>query len=169
MRAVVLGPAAFNARLDRAGSKAEVHASAFAELLDWLWRRESAEHVTHVVSDKHGGRHFYLKLLTEAVPDAWIDRHHEGPTRSEYTLRDSVRRIEVAFQPRADADDGLVALASIVSKTLRECWMDVFNRYWTDRIPGLKPTAGYPVDAARFRAAIEPHCALPIEHWWRSR
>ena len=39
--------------------------------------------------------------------------------------------------PRADQGDGLVALASIVSKTVRELWMDVFNAYWCRRIPGL--------------------------------
>ena len=49
--------------------------------------------------------------------------------------------------PRADQCDGLVALASIVSKTVRELWMDVFNEYWRGRIPGLRPTAGYPSDA----------------------
>ncbi len=62
----------------------------------------------------------------------------------------------MSLSPRADGGNGLVALASIVSKTVREVWMDVFNAYWLVRVPGLKPTAGYPVDAARFRRAIEP-------------
>ncbi len=57
--------------------------------------------------------------------------------------------------PRADAGDGLVALASIVSKTVRELWMDIFNAYWQARVPGLRPTAGYHVDAIRFRRDIE--------------
>ena len=33
--------------------------------------------------------------------------------------------------------------------------MDVFNAFWTSRLPDLKPTAGYPLDALRFRQAID--------------
>ena len=74
--------------------------------------------------------------------------------------------------PRADATDGLVALASIVSKTIRELWMDVFNAYWCGRVPGLRPSAGYPNDSWRIRAAIE---AAAPDHghdpaiWWRAK
>ena len=101
--------------------------------------------------DKHGGRHYYLEPLYEGFPDAWIDRGPEGPELSRYTIRVPGRTMSLSLSPRADGTDGLVALASIVSKTLREVWMDAFNAFWTSRLPGLKPTAGYPVDAARFR------------------
>ena len=73
--------------------------------------------------------------------------------------------------PRADQGDGLVALASIVSKTVRELWMDEFNAYWLRRIPDLRPTAGYPSDAVRFRQAIEDVALAERHdpaHWWRS-
>ena len=72
--------------------------------------------------------------------------------------------------PRADQRDGLVALASIVSKTVRELWMDVFNAYWRARVPGLRPTAGYPVDAVRFRRRSRQVAAAEgydPAHWWR--
>ena len=59
--------------------------------------------------------------------------------------------MHISLEPRADQNDGLVALASIVSKTIRELWMDVFNDYWCERVPGLKRTAGYHTDAKRFR------------------
>jgi hypothetical protein len=78
--------------------------------------------------------------------------------------------MEVNLVPRADGSDGLVALASIVSKTIRELWMDVFNGYWCSRVPGLRPTAGYPNDSKRFRAAIEPAAAVEQcdpAMWWR--
>jgi ribonuclease HII len=173
VHAVVVGPARFNAALTETDSKARVHFAAFARLMDGLWaaaRQSETASVTHVRSDKHGGRHFYYEPLLDAFPDVWIDRGPEGPALSRYMLRAADRRLELCLQPRADAEDGLVALASIVSKTLRERWMGVFNAYWAARIPGLRPTAGYPGDAQRFRVAIEPHCAardLPPALWWR--
>src|SRR5262249_52406986 len=119
---------------------------------------------------KHGGRHFYYEPLIEAFPDVWIDRGDEGPLLSRYTFRAPGRRLDLCLQPRADAECGLVALASIVSKTVRERWMERFNAYWAARIPDLRPTAGYPTDAQRFREIIEPHCAARNLHpglWWR--
>jgi hypothetical protein len=170
-RAVVVGPARFNRGLADLGSKSRVHFAAFARLLSGLWG--AAEGVeTRVRSDKHGGRHFYYEPLLAAIPDAWIDRGPEGPDLSRYTLRRPGKRLELSLQPRADAADGLVALASILSKTVRELWMAAFNAHWTARIPGLRPTAGYPGDAARFRATIEPECrrrGLDVGLWWRSK
>src|SRR5262249_40532380 len=168
--AVVIGPARFNAGLAQTASKARVHFAAFVRLLGPLWDTACGSGGTHVRGDKHGGRHFYYEPLLGAFPEVWIDRGPEGPDLSRYTLRAPGRRLDLCLQPRADAEDGLVALASIVSKTIRERWMDVFNAYWTARIPGLRPTAGYPGDAQRFRAAIEPHCAgrdLSPDVWWR--
>lgn len=173
VRTVVVGPAAFNAGLAAHGSnKARVHFAAFARLLRDAWGLAADGVDTRVRGDKHGGRHFYYEPLLDAFPDAWIDRGVEGPALSRYTVRRGTRRLELSLQPRADAADGLVALASVVSKAVRELWMDAFNAYWTARIPGLKPTAGYPVDAARFREWIEPHCqsdGLAPELWWRAR
>jgi hypothetical protein len=50
--------------------------------------------------------------------------------------------------------------------------MGAFNAYWTTRIPGLAPTAGYPGDALRFRRAIEPTCrelGFEAGSWWRCK
>lgn len=172
IRSVVVGPSRFNRDLEAGGNKATAHFATFAALLDWLWTGHDAGVDLSVRADKHGGRHFYLEPLSRAFPDAWIDRGPEGPALSRYLIRSGSKRLQLSLQPRADADDGLVALASIVSKLIRECWMAAFNAHWLARIPGLKPTAGYPVDAARFRSAIEPHCrtrGLVISDWWRAR
>jgi hypothetical protein len=158
--------------LAQAGSKAQVHFAAFARLLGWLWELAADGVATRARSDKHGGRHFYLDPLLDIFPDSWIDRGAEGPALSRYTIRSPGRRLELSLVPRADADDGLVALASIVSKAVRELWMDVFNAHWGARIPDLRPTAGYPNDATRFREAIEPSCrerGLDPSSWWRSK
>jgi hypothetical protein len=171
-RSVVVGPARFNAGLAAHGSKARVHFEAFARLLRTVWALTPEGVTTRARGDKHGGRHFYYGPLTSAFPDAWIDRGDEGPGLSRYTVRLGPRRLELSLQPRADAADGLVALASVVSKAVREHWMDAFNAYWAARLPGLKPTAGYPNDAVRFRARIEPLCAergLALDSWWRAK
>jgi hypothetical protein len=34
--------------------------------------------------------------------------------------------------------------------------MDAWNGYWQSHVPDLKPTAGYPGDARRYLASIEP-------------
>jgi hypothetical protein len=172
VRSVVLGPERFNGRLATLGSKASVHFTAFRELLRHVWDLAADGRPTDVQGDKHGGRHYYLAPLIEAFPETWIDRGVEGPALSRYQIRDPDRSMSLSLSPRADGKNGLVALASIVSKTVREVWMDVFNAYWTVRVQGLQPTAGYPVDAARFRRIIEPIAlagGLDLDLWWRRK
>ncbi len=172
VKSVVVGPARFNAELKTVGSKAEVHFDAFSQLLRTAWDYAADGVLTSITSDKHGGRHYYLEPLGRAIPGAWIDRGAEGPDASHYTIRDPCRWLEVTFLPRADRGNGLVSLASIVSKAVREVWMDGFNAYWRARVTGLRPTAGYPVDARRFRRAIEAVAqmeGLSPSQWWRER
>lgn len=172
IESVVIGPERFNAGLEASGSKAEVHFGAFARLLQRAWQRAGDGATTFVTGDKHGGRHYYLEPLSRAFPDSWIDRGPERPESSRYTIRDGTRRVELNLIPKADRTDGLVALASIVSKAVREIWMDGFNAYWRSRVPGLRPTAGYPVDARRFRLDIEDAAAAEgcdPSRWWRAK
>lgn len=172
VRTAVVGPARFNAGLRRHGSKAAVHFETFSRLLREVWELASDEEPVEVRCDKHGGRHFYYEPLLNAFPDSWIDRGDEGPLLSRYVIRREGRRLTLRLQPRADAEDGLVALASLVSKAVREWWMEVFNAHWLARVPGLKPTAGYPVDAARFRTVIGPLCearGVSPDDWWRAK
>lgn len=171
-RAVVVGPEAFNALLGPDGRKSRVHAAAFGRLLRWLWDAPGDGGTTIVRSDKHGGRHFYADLLEGALPGAEVQVVAEGPGLSRYVVGGERHRWVVEFAPRADADDGLVVLASILSKMLRERWMAAFNAFWSRRLPGLRPTAGYPTDARRFRAVIEPlACDLGLDTrtWWRAK
>ena len=175
VRSAVVGPGRFNAGLDAAatGSKAAVHFAAFAELIDHLLRTTPPDRPIAVRGDKHGGRHFYAEPLRAAFPAAEVIPGLEGPDLSSYRLvGPGWAPLTIELVPRADGDDGLVALASIVSKALREHWMDAFNKHWVDQILGLKPTAGYPVDALRFRRAIEPLClarGLDPSVWWRAK
>jgi len=75
-------------------------------------------------------------------------------TRSAYQVLGLGREVRLAFQPRMDSVPFCGALASMTSKYLRELLMLEFNRFWQERVPGLKATAGYPSDAVRFFKAI---------------
>lgn len=173
VRSVVVGPRRFNEGLAATGSKALVHFAAFARLLAHLRATTPTGQRVAIRGDKHGGRNFYGDLLAGAFPDAQVVRGPEGPELSRYEMvGPGEEQLALELVPRADSGDGLVALASIVSKAVREHWMDAFNAHWTARIPGLRPTAGYPVDAARFRLAIEADAlarGLDPESWWRAK
>jgi len=80
---------------------------------------------------------------------------HESNDRSAYRVMGLDRPVELTFTPRADAAHPCVALASMVSKYLREILMVEFNAFWARHVPDLEPTAGYPGDAARFYKAIQ--------------
>jgi hypothetical protein len=173
VRSVVVGPRRFNDGLEGTGSKALVHFASFARLLAHLRETTPEGQDVAIRGDKHGGRHFYGDLLEAAFPDARVVRGPEGPALSRYEVGlPAGPKFTISLVPRADADDGLVSLASIVSKAVREHWMDAFNAHWLARVPGLRPTAGYPVDAARFRLAIEADClarGLRPRDWWRAK
>jgi hypothetical protein len=80
--------------------------------------------------------------------------------------------VQVTFEPRADMSHFCVALASMVSKYLRELFMREFNHFWQQKVPGLKPTAGYPGDARRFWndiAEVVRHLGLSEEVLWRCK
>ena len=80
--------------------------------------------------------------------------------------------MRVTFMPRADAGDLCVALASMVSKYLRELLMAEFNEFWRKHLPDLVPTAGYHGDAGRFFADIKPvrrRLKIAVRHLWRQR
>jgi hypothetical protein len=172
VRTVVLGPARFNTLLAALESKARVHFSVFEELLRFAWELASDGLPTHLECDKHGGRHYYLEPLIAALPDTWIGRGVEGPDLSRYSVSVAGRTMTVSLSPRADGSNGLVALASMVSKAVREVWMDHFNAFWARKLDGLRPTAGYPLDAARFRREIEAQAlSLGLDPclWWRKK
>ncbi len=106
-----------------------------------------------IVCDKHGGRNRYADLLAEHFPDGFIEIHGEGRELSAYAFGPADRRIDACFRTRAESILA-VGLASMVSKYLRELSMGAFNRFWCERVQGLRSTAGYPQDAKRFQKEI---------------
>lgn len=168
--AVVCAPR-FNDLIERWDSKAVVEALALVKLLQHCLGATRAEPM-HFVIDKLGGRNQYHVLLQEAFHDGIVFVEEEGAKRSLYRVEKLDRPVRVEFVPRADADHFCVALASMVSKYVRELLMLEFNRFWQQHVADLKPTAGYPGDAARFFAAIRPalqHLGLDERQVWRCR
>lgn len=124
-----------------------------------------------VVCDKHGGRNSYAPLLMAHFPEALIETRLESSARSHYACRRAGQAVEIHFAARGESHLE-VALASMVSKYARELVMEAFNDYWQQQVPGVRPTAGYPRDAERFRRDIVQRCrqlGLDESLMWRAR
>jgi ribonuclease HII len=156
VRSDLVCPRRFNAILDAHGSKGVVLAHSMANLLRAAVQATPGDEPIHFMIDKHGGRNSYAALIQHALPDGVVVARQEGMKRSAYRVVGLGREVELTFQPRADAEHFCVALASMASKYLREALMREFNHFWIQQVPNLKPTAGYPGDAARFFATIRP-------------
>lgn len=162
----------FNAVVAGSGSKATLLTVGLLDLLAAARKAAPPGEPVHVLCDKQGGRNFYAPLLQEAFPDGWVIAEKESAAESRYRVMNLGREVTVAFRPRADADSVAVALASMLAKYLREVCMRQFNAFWATHVPGIKPTAGYPVDAKRFYAEIRPamdRLGIPPDAVWRSR
>jgi hypothetical protein len=158
VRSVVICPTRFNALLDRWGSKGAVLGHALGELLSCNRELADPNEPVFFVIDKHGGRNHYAAVVQNALTDGLVVAHEEGSQRSDYSVLGLPRFMRLRFQPRADAEHFCVALASMFSKYLREMLMREFNHFWQNQVPGLKATAGYPGDAARFWKEIRLAC-----------
>jgi hypothetical protein len=172
VRSVIVCPARLNAALDQWGSKGYVLALALVELLRSNWEPDDSDEPVHFLVDKHGGRNYYSAVLQHALPDGMVLAREEGLNTSRYEVIGLKRPVWITIRPRADATSFCVALASMHSKYLREVLMLEFNRFWQERMPDLKPTAGYPGDSRRFYRAIKPVVAqLGIDEYrvWRRK
>jgi ribonuclease HII len=169
VRSFIVCPERFNRILDETGSKAYVLSQGVHHFLKHP--AADGEPCSYFI-DKQGGRNNYAAMLQHALPEGMVMALEEGRGKSLYHWVGGPRQMRFTFAPRADVTHLCVALASMVSKYLREMLMAEFNRFWQSHIPGLIPTAGYPSDALRFYSAIRPHFhRLGIEErtvWRRS-
>src|SRR4029450_6994506 len=74
---------------------------------------------------------------------------------SDYKLPRNGHVVRIIFCEKAEAQCMPVALASMLSKYLREALMGRFNAYWKTMLPELAPTAGYYGDGSRFLQDID--------------
>jgi ribonuclease HII len=145
----------FNDLIAEWGSKGAVLGIALTQLMQRCLEKTNAAPMRFVV-DKHGGRNTYSALLQHAFQGGFVWADEEGPQRSIYRVVGLDRAVRIMFMPKADVLHFTVALASMISKYVRELLMREFNRFWQAHVPGLKATAGYPLDAVRYIDAIRP-------------
>ncbi len=158
-RSAVVCTPRFNALADRASSKGAVLASALGSLLRGSLEAAAGDDAVSFFVDKHGGRNAYAAQIQQSLGRGAVMAREEGMARSVYEVLGLGRGVRLTFQPRAEAEHFCVALASMASKYLRELLMLEFNRFWQGHVPGLKPTAGYPGDSARFLAQVRDAAA----------
>ncbi len=188
-------PLEFNRRLDKLALKSALIADATTSLvvetlLAAFERLERARaprpENALVLCDKLGGRDRYEPILKERFCGADVEIIRQGRDVGIYRLvaregrdRDGTVRpfpapttLEVRFTAKGESN-APVALASIAAKYLRELSMRLFNEYWRDAVSdALNPTAGYPVDALRFRADVDDarrRLEIPDDVFWRRK
>jgi ribonuclease HIII len=109
--------------------------------------------------DKQGARDRYGPLLMKSFEDRRLKVLHEDATHSAYELLGKRGGWRISFRQSGESHHMAVALASCVSKYLRELFMSCFNDYWRRQAPKVRPTAGYYRDGLRFLGEIDPTIA----------
>ena len=170
LRSRVVFPLEFNRLIEQSGSKGTTLSHLTLGLLAELIGPLNGTPVS-VVCDKHGGRNRYHDLLSEHFADRFIEIHGEGRERSVYRFGARPARVEIRFQTKAESHLP-AALASMASKYLRELAMRAFNSFWRERVSELRPTAGYPQDARRFKDeinAVQVELGIDDGMLWRNK
>lgn len=123
--------------------------------------------------DKAGGRQAYREPLLRAFVGFEVESLAERREQSHYRMSMANRRIELGFAMGGDSLDPRISWGSILAKYLRELIVHAINRHFLSRVPNLRPTAGYPEDAARFirdvEAALGPDGGLERAAWIRCK
>jgi hypothetical protein len=170
MRSRAVFPEAFNRLVAQYGSKGTALSNLTLQLAAELIEPLGPGPIS-VCCDKHGGRDRYQELLTAHFPPALVEIYGESRDHSLYRFGPPQRRIEFRFQARGESFLP-TALASMASKYLRELAMRAWNEFWCSRVAGLRPTAGYPEDAKRFKAqiaAVQAELGIDDHRVWRVR
>ena len=145
----------FNRMVNATRNKSDALFSIAAIHLDHLLRTYGTRGLV-IVCDRQGGREHYGRLLRQMFEDWALEIDHEAGGHSEYRLAKDGHVVRLVFCEKAEAGCMSVALASMISKYLREAMMRRFNAYWAHHLPDVRPTAGYYGDGVRFLSDIEP-------------
>jgi ribonuclease HII len=131
----------FNHMLDSTRNKGSALFSTSAIHLDHLLRNYGS-HGLVIFCDRQGGRSHYGSLLRLMFEDWSLEIDLETDARAEYRLLRDKDAVRVIFCEKAESQCLPVAVASMLSKYLREALMSRFNAFWKVHIPEVVPTAG---------------------------
>ena len=173
LRGSVIFPSQFNDSVDRLGNKAELLSFETLTLVSgFLGDSLSRGEATVLIGcDKHGGRSKYAGMLNQYLTTEFVHIERESMECSEYRWQQGESEIAMHFRARGETFLP-IALSSMIAKYLREICMNAWNAYWQNKIPGIKPTKGYPVDARRFKKAIaerQAELGISDRQVWRCR
>ncbi len=139
----------YNDLVRRTGNKSTVLMNCVMKLIHRATETWPDEPI-FVQVDRLGGRSRYREALMTALPDWELSILEESDNCSAYQLITGRRACRIEFRVDGDAESFPVALASMFSKYLRELCMKSLNDWWSGRVQGLSPTAGYYTDARRW-------------------
>jgi len=175
----MIGEKEFNDGLKRYGNKASLLSLCTLRIVKQLIApkkgRQKKKHPLATTDflidcDRHGGRKKYLPLLLEVFEADWIETRKETKECSVYYWETQWgSRVYFRFEVKGERRFP-VAVSSLMAKYFRERAMKLVNRYWQSRVPNLKATAGYPVDARRFLSDIQSaigESKLAEDQYWR--
>jgi ribonuclease HII len=155
MRCEPLFTGEFNRLIEATNNKSVVAYDVTCRLVMHLWTKYGTAGLrVHV--DRQGGRTRYLPSLQRIFHGGRFKVLDESDTRSAYRVSGTTRAMEISFSTGAEDLHLPVALASMVSKYVRELCMGMLNGFWGQYVEGLVPTAGYYVDGRRFYQEIAP-------------
>jgi len=154
LRAQLVFERRFNNMLAATRNKATALFSIAATHLDYLLRTYGRSNLV-IICDRQGGREHYGSLLRLMFPQWALKIESEKDGNSEYRLCQGPDVVRIFFREKAEADCLPVAVASMLSKYLREAMMRRFNAFWKHHLPGVAPTAGYYGDGLRFLTDID--------------
>ncbi len=169
LAATVVHPEEFNTLTTELGTKGAALSHISLGLLRRVWKQSVVDDEAFCVLDKHGGRNQYAAIVQQHFPEQLVEYVIESCAVSRYRWRHPTGEVKFAFRAKGEAFLP-TALASMTAKYVRELSMHAFNAFWREHLPNLKSTAGYPLDAKRFRVDIaheQRRLNIPDEVLWR--
>lgn len=148
LRGALVHPREYNAFLRTGANKADLEWSHVGRLLGLA---HDPQQEMRTVVDRLGGRKFYRDVLQTVFPGTLVLVEEEQNLISRYRLpAERHAGHAIGFHVGGESISPLTAVASCIAKYARELHMQLLNHYWCGRLAWLKPTAGYPQDAARW-------------------
>ena len=140
----------YNRQVEIVRNKAAVLFTEVCTLIQQSFDDLPAGRTLQVVVDRQGGRSGYRPVLQRMFPEMDLAIVREDDTLSSYELSGRGKTLRIHFPVGAELKCLPVALASMLSKYVREVLNESMNRFFCDQCRDLRPTAGYWQDGRRF-------------------